>query len=88
MRDRPHVHPHCTRAFRVTLALGLITAVLAWSGWRLDGFEDGATTLLTLAAAGIAGGLGYALAKWLLLAFVVGMAPVLVLLALLGGLWE
>lgn len=88
MRDRPHAHPHCTRAFRVTVALALITAVMAWSGWRLDGFENGAAALLTLAAAGIAGALGYALAQWLLLAFVVGMAPVLVLLALLGGLWD
>lgn len=88
MRDRPHVQPHCTRAFRVTLALALAAAVLAWSGWRLDGFKDGAATLLTVAIAGMAGGLGYALAKWLLLAFVVGMAPVLVLLALLGGLWD
>ncbi|WP_298236186.1 hypothetical protein [uncultured Azohydromonas sp.] len=88
MRDRPPVHSHCTRAFRVILALALATAVLAWFGWRMGGFEDGAATLRTLAVAGMAGALGYALAKWLLLAFVVGMAPVLVLLALLGGLWN
>ena len=88
MRDRPHTSPNCTRTFRLTLALALAAAVLAWFGWRADGFADGAATLRALAIAGMAGGLAYVLAERLLLAFVVSMAPVLVLLALLGHWWD
>jgi hypothetical protein len=84
VRDQPHAQPSCSHAFRLVLALA-VAAFVATASWLwMGGFSDTLWDLRALGMALLAAGFAYSLAERLLLVFVLGMAPVLVLLALLA----
>ena len=84
MRDQPEAQPTCSFSFRLALALAAAALVLTVA-WLRAGGLDLAVGLETAAVAGVAGLLAFWLADHFLLLFVVSMAVLLVLLALLGG---
>lgn len=84
MQEPSQASTACSPAFRAFLALVLAAVVVGWSALRLDGLHGALPALATFAAAGVAGALAWRLADRFLLLFVVGMAPVLVALALLS----
>ncbi|WP_156901410.1 hypothetical protein [Azohydromonas australica] len=84
VRDQPHSETSCSPGFRLALALATAALVGASSWLWMGGFDDTLADLRTLGMAVIAAGLAYSLAERFLLVFVLGMAPVLVLLALLS----
>ncbi|NML18811.1 hypothetical protein [Azohydromonas caseinilytica] len=83
MRDQPDAQPTCSPSFRLALALAAAALVFTIV-WLRAGAFDLAVGLETAAVAGVTGLLAYWLADRFLLLFVVGMAVLLVLLALFG----
>jgi hypothetical protein len=84
VQGQPHAQAACSPGFRVALALA-IAALVTTVSWRwMGGFSNTLADLRTLGVATLAAGFAYCLAGRFLLLFVVGMAPLLVLLALLA----
>ncbi len=84
VQGQPDAQTACSPGFRVALALA-IAALVTTVSWRwMGGFSNTLADLRTLGMAILAAGFAYCWAGRFLLLFAVGMAPVLVLLALLA----
>jgi hypothetical protein len=84
VRNQPQAQTSCSPDFRVALALAT-AAFVTVASWRWQGgFDDTLADLRTVGMAALATRLTDLLAGRFLPLFVVGMAPVLVVLALLA----